>query len=134
VLKIILMIGAILMLWSSNATARERLSGAPCVPDLEKLCPGIQPGNDRLRDCLREHIHDVSSRCLVRLAKFAELRQFRDDCGAHVRQQCGSVERGGGQLGACLRSAIASLSDSCKDALARAVRRARASPNERPSQ
>jgi hypothetical protein len=125
VVKIILMIGTLFMLWSSNATAQQRLSGAPCVPDLRKLCPGIQPGNDRIRNCLREHIRDVSSPCLVRLAKFAELRQFRDDCGAHVRQQCANVERGGGKFGACLRSAIASLSDSCKDALARAVSRAR---------
>jgi hypothetical protein len=60
VVKIILMIGTLFMLWSSNATAQQRLSGAPCVPDLRKLCPGIQPGNDRIRNCLREHIRDVS--------------------------------------------------------------------------
>jgi hypothetical protein len=119
------MIGAIVMLSSLSATAQRTLSGAPCVPDIEKLCPDIEPGNGRLRACLKEHIRDVSSACLVRLAKFAEIRRFRDDCGAHIRQQCGSVKRGGGKLGACLRSAIASLNDSCKDALSRAVSGAR---------
>ena len=123
--KIILMIVAILMLWSSNATAQGRLAVGHCVADLRKLCPGIPPGNDNLRTCMREHIRDVSFPCLVTLAKFAEVHRFREECSAHLRQQCGSLERGGGEFEACLRSAVASLSDTCKDALARAVRRAR---------
>ena len=123
--KIVLMIGAILMVWSSNATAQERLAVGRCLADLRKLCPGIQPGNNRLRACMREHIRDVSFPCLVTLAKFTEVRRsLNEECSAHIRQQCAGVERAGGQFGACLRSAAASLSDTCKDALARAVRRA----------
>ena len=123
--KIVLMIGAILMVWSSNATSQERLAVRHCLADLRKLCPGIQPGNNRLRACMREHIRDVSFPCLVTLAKFAEVRRsLNEECSAHIRQQCANVERGGGRFGACLRSAVASLSDTCKDALARAVRRA----------
>jgi hypothetical protein len=126
VVKIILMIAAILMLWSSNATAKEKLAlGGSCMADLEKLCPGIPPGQGNLRDCMREHISDVSFPCLVRIAKFAEVRGFRKECSAHLRQQCASVEREGGKFGACLRSAVASLSNTCKEALARAVPRAR---------
>ena len=122
--RIILMIGTILMVWSSNATAQERLVGH-CIADLRNLCPGIPPGNNALRACMREHIRDVSFPCLVTLAKFAEVRGSHKECSAHLRQQCAGVERGGGQFAACLRSAAASLSDTCKDALARAVRRAR---------
>ena len=125
--KIVLMIGAILMLWSSNATAQERLAVGHCAADLRKLCPGIPQGNNNLRSCMREHIRDVSFPCLVTLAKFAEVRRtLSEECNAHIRQQCANVERGEGRLGACLRSAVASVSDTCKDALARAVRRARA--------
>ena len=60
-MKIILMIGAILMLWSSNATAQERVAvaGGKCRADLQKLCPGIPPGNDNLRNCMREHLREV---------------------------------------------------------------------------
>jgi hypothetical protein len=116
--KSILMIGVILMLWSSSATAEERLTGAPCVADLNRLCPSTQPGDDRLLDCMRAHLRDVSDQCLERLGKFAEVRGYRSDCRAHIQKQCASVELG--QLGACLRSAIASLSDSCSDALVRA--------------
>jgi hypothetical protein len=128
VVKIILMIGAILMAWSSNATAQERLAVGHCAADLRRLCPGVQPGNNRLRACMREHIRDVSFPCLVTLAKFAEVRRtLSEECNAHIWQQCANVERGEGRLGACLRSAVASLSDTCKDALTRAVRRARSS-------
>ena len=123
--KIILTISAILMLWSSNATAQQRLAVGHCVADLRKLCPGVPPGNNNLRACMREHIRDVSFPCLVTLAKFAEVRRRLQECSAHLHQQCASVERAGGQFGVCLRSAVASLSDICKDALARAVRRAR---------
>ena len=124
--KIILMIGAILMLWSSTATAQERLAVGHCVADLGKLCPGVPPGNNNLRACMREHIRDVSFPCLVTLAKFAEVRRsLKEECSAHLQQQCAGVDRAGGQFGTCLRSAVASLSDTCKYALARAVRRAR---------
>ena len=133
--KIILMIGAILILWSSNATAQQRLAVGHCVADLRKLCPGVPPGNNNLRACMREHIRDVSFPCLVTLAKFAEVRRsLKEECSGHLRQQCATVARRGGEFGACLRSAVASLSDACKEALARAVRRARASPNGRPPQ
>ena len=125
--KIILMIAAVLMVGSSNATAQEerlrQYRVGHCVADLKKLCPGVVPGSDRLRACMREHIHDVSFPCLVALAKFAEVRgSLKGECSAHLQQQCGNVERRGGKFGDCLRSAVASLSDTCKDALTGAVR------------
>ena len=124
-MKINLMIGAILILWSSNAMAQERLAVGHCVADLSYLCPGVPPGNNNLRACMREHIRDVSFSCLVTLAKFAEVRRSLNECSAHLHQQCASVEPTGGQFGTCLKSAVASMSDTCKDALTRAVRRAR---------
>ena len=127
--KIILLIAAVLMLWASNATAQGRLAVGSCVADLRNLCPDIPPGNNNLRGCMREHIRDVSSPCLLALAKFAEVRGSLKECSAHLHQQCASVERAG--FGDCLRSAVASLSDPCKDALARAVRRAPAACKNR---
>ena len=118
------MIAAVLMLWASNATAQERLA---CAADLRKLCPGIPTGN--LRACMREHIRELSDPCLLRLAKFAEVRGSLKECGDHIHQQCASVERAG--MEACLKSAVASLSDTCKDALARAVRLTRSSGQRR---
>jgi hypothetical protein len=69
---------------------------------------------------MREHIRDLSSPCLLRLAKYAEVRGSLKECSAHIHQQCASVERAGFEE--CLRSAVASLSDICKNALALVVR------------
>ena len=121
--KIILVIGAALMLWSSSATAQRGWQGA-CVTDM-KLCRGIQPGNNRLRDCLRGRMQDLSDKCLATIAKYAEVRKSLAECRAHLDQQCATVPREGGRFEDCLRSAVASLSDTCKDALLRAVNRVR---------
>ncbi|WP_043162043.1 cysteine rich repeat-containing protein [Bradyrhizobium sp. Ai1a-2] len=123
--KIILMIGAILTLWTSSATAQKGLEVGHCVADLKKLCPGVEPGEGRLLACMREHIHDVSLPCLVTLSKFAEVHEADNDCSEHIKQRCASVDGKGGEFGACLKSAVASLSDTCKDELARAVHGAR---------
>ena len=124
--KIIVVIAVILMLSSPNAMAQEKFElGGSCVADLDRLCPSVLPGQGRLRDCMREHLKDVSHPCLVRLAKFAEVRGAHKECGAYIRKQCANVERAGGKFGACLKSAIARLSTTCKTALARAVAYAR---------
>lgn len=119
--KIILMIGAILLLWSSSATAQERVVGGRCRADLQRLCPDIQPGNNNLRNCMREHLHDVSPQCLIALTRFAAVRRLHPECNAHLRRQCAGVKREGGKFEACLTSAVDSLSDTCKDALGGAV-------------
>jgi hypothetical protein len=135
-MKIILIVATILMVWSLNAAAQQglvRRGSEPaverlraervgyCVADLRRLCPGAKPGNNALRTCMREHLDDVSSPCLMILAKFAEVRRSLRECSAHLYQQCASVERGGGLFGPCLKSAVASLSDACKIALTQAV-------------
>ena len=70
---------------------------------------------------MREHLNEVSLPCAVALARFASVRKFHPECGAHLRQQCKGVKREGGEFEACLKSAIDSLSDTCKDALGGAV-------------
>ena len=42
--KIILMIGAILVLWSSNAAAQERLAVGHCVADPQEAVPRYSTG------------------------------------------------------------------------------------------
>ena len=123
--KIVLIISAALMLWSSSATARQRLAVDACVADIRKLCPGIQPGDGRLRECLRGRIQELSHPCLMTLAKFAEVRKVHKECRVQLDEQCGNVRRGDGRFGACRKSAVAGLSDTCKDALSRAVSRVR---------
>lgn len=124
-MRIILLIGINAMAWSLNATAQEGLAPAACAADVKSLCAGIEPGQDRIRNCIRRRIKDLSEPCLVSLAKFTEVAEVDQACRAHLNQECASITPGEGRLEACITSAIASLSDACKDELSRAAAGAR---------
>ena len=40
-----------------------------CKGDVEKLCPGIQPGEGRIAACLKQHKSEVSKPCKSEIAK-----------------------------------------------------------------
>ena len=40
-----------------------------CKADVEKLCPGVQPGEGRIGACLKEHKADVSKPCKREIMK-----------------------------------------------------------------
>jgi hypothetical protein len=40
-----------------------------CAADIEKLCPGIQPGGGRIVQCLKQHKTEVSDTCKEGIAK-----------------------------------------------------------------
>ena len=117
-IKIALMVCAAFMLLASSATAQKTLPVGPCTADEKKLCAGIQPGRDNLRDCFREHIHELSDACLLALARLSAVDKT---CRERLNQECASVEPGQGRLESCLRSAATKLDDYCKGALSRAI-------------
>jgi hypothetical protein len=45
------------------ADADTKGQGGPCRTDIEKLCPGIKPGEGRLKACLREKKDQISPEC-----------------------------------------------------------------------
>lgn len=119
--KIILMICAAFLLWTSSAEAQKAVG--PCTADELKLCAGVPPRRDSLRACFRAHIHELSDACLLSLARLSAVDKT---CRARLRRECASVEPGQGRLESCIRSAAAKLDDYCKTALARAIPGARA--------
>jgi hypothetical protein len=46
-----------------------------CKADLDKLCPGVQPGGGRVFQCLREHQDQVSDSCKSAMASVHSRRQ-----------------------------------------------------------
>ena len=36
---------------------------AACKPDIERLCPGVQPGEGRIKECMKQHRKDLSPDC-----------------------------------------------------------------------
>jgi hypothetical protein len=112
-IRIVLMVCAAFMLWTSSATAQKAIG--PCTADELKLCTGIQPGRDSLRACFRAHIHELSDACLLSLARLTSVDKT---CRARLNKDCASVEPGAGRLETCLRSAVAKLAMHVKGLLA----------------
>jgi hypothetical protein len=122
-IRVIIAIGAAFMLWSPNVTAQETLAVGACAADVKSLCSGIAgTGLEPLRGCFRDHVKEVSSACLLSLAKLLEVDPA---CRAPFNQQCENVKIGEGRLEACVRTVVGTLSDNCKDAIVRAVPGAR---------
>ena len=102
---------AMLLLPPSMASAE--LTGA-CLKDAKALCPGVQPGGGKIRDCLKTHIKDLSDECKDVLVKAVNVKACADD----VKKHCADVSAGEGRIETCIKSHVADLSDACKVALA----------------
>ena len=46
-----------------------------CKGDVEKLCPGVQPGEGRVLACLKEHKSEVSKECKTEIVKQRRARK-----------------------------------------------------------
>ena len=109
-----LFLAAMLLLPPSMASAE--LAGA-CLKDAKAMCPGVEPGGGKIRDCLKTHIKDLSDECKEVLVKAVNVKACADD----VKKHCADVSAGEGRIETCLKSHVADLSDACKVALANAA-------------
>jgi hypothetical protein len=107
---------AALLLSGSAAMAQE--AGKPCAGDIKTLCAGIQPGEGRLKACIKSHLAGLSETCNDRVLTVAVTGKA---CKADVAKLCAGVVPGTGGLRTCIKSHIAELSDPCKDAMSRAA-------------
>ena len=109
-----LFLAAMLLLPPSMASAE--LAGA-CLKDAKAMCPGVEPGGGKIRDCLKTHIKDLSDECKEVLVKAVNVKACADD----VKKHCADVSAGEGRIETCLKSHVADLSDACKVGLANAA-------------
>jgi Cysteine rich repeat len=116
--KIALTIAMVLLLSTSSAMAQQRAVMKACATDIKAQCEEVQPGEGRIRACVKEHFTDFSEPCQVVLVKAAAVGKA---CAADVKQNCAGVKPGGGRIEACMKSHLADLSESCQDALTEAA-------------
>ena len=43
-----------------------------CGPDIERLCPAVEPGGGRIKECLKQHEKEMSVGCAEALKKLKE--------------------------------------------------------------
>src|SRR6478736_10478456 len=110
-MKSIMAIGTVVLLCTPVAMAQQRLAGV-CVADIKAKCAGIQPGEGRIRDCVKTHAAEFSDPCKARLARVAEISKA---CAVDVKENCADKNR------SCILKNIGNLKEQCKEAFAQSV-------------
>ncbi len=60
---------------AAPAVAAEEGAMAACKADVEKLCPGVKPGDGQVKSCMKEHKDKLSSECRKELAAARKQRK-----------------------------------------------------------
>jgi hypothetical protein len=59
--------GAVLLLSTPNAMAQMRPGAQAvlraCKPDIARFCSQVQPGQGRIKACMKEHLPELSDPC-----------------------------------------------------------------------
>jgi hypothetical protein len=102
----------------SGSVALAQQAGKPCAGDIKKLCAGIQPGEGRIKTCIKSHLTELSQTCEDSVLTVAVTGQV---CKADVTKLCAGIVPGTGGIRACIKSHMAEVSDPCRDAMSRAA-------------
>jgi hypothetical protein len=105
---------SIIVLISSTGGMAQSATVKACAGDVKSLCAGVQPGEGRIKACIKSHFSDVSAPCQAFLVKAAAISKA---CDADVKKVCADVKPGGGRIEACMKSHLSEVSDPCKDAV-----------------
>jgi hypothetical protein len=107
------LLGAGVLLAAPLAFAQGIEPGKACKADLEKICPGVEPGHGRILACLEGKTDQLSQACKDDVSK--KLVKFYKACKPDADKFCATVERGQGRVMQCLSDNEASLSTGCKN-------------------
>jgi hypothetical protein len=102
----------------SGSVAVAQPAGKPCAGDIKTLCAGIQPGEGRIKACIKSHFNDLSPTCQDRLLTVAVTGKV---CKTDVANLCSGIVPGTGGIRACIKSHVAEVSDPCRDAMSQAA-------------
>jgi hypothetical protein len=105
---------SVLLMAPVGAMAQEAAVRQACGPELQQHCAGIEPGEGRLRACVKDNYAAFSEPCKqAMLSSVAVVRA----CKADVQRTCPGVQPGGGRIQACMKDHFAEYSDLCKQAI-----------------
>ena len=97
-----------------SGSAAVAQAGKPCASDIKTLCAGIQPGEGRIKACIKSHLTELSPTCEDRLLTVAVTGNV---CKTDITKLCAGIVPGTGGIRACIKSHMAEVSDPCKDAM-----------------
>jgi cysteine rich repeat protein len=95
---------------SAEPTAR------PCAEDAARLCQGVQHGQGRIAQCLKEHTNELSPACRKNMEEMKKkIHDFVQACKEDKKKLCNDVKPGGGRILQCLKQHEGELSPACKE-------------------
>lgn len=107
----------IVMTGTSAALAQSGVARA-CAADVKAQCAGVQPGEGRIKACIKSHFTDLSQPCQAVLLKAAAIGKA---CAADIKQDCAGIKPGAGRIEACMKSHLDDVSEPCKEAISQAA-------------
>lgn len=124
----------LLVLLSVFATAASGQGMKVCAEDRAKHCADVKQGQDRIFNCLAEHVADLSAQCKqaverrqTQIAREGErMKAFRAACGNDVDKHCSGVKGKQKALIQCLVGHPSELSAPCAKRLERPLKQAQA--------
>ena len=88
----------------------------PCKEDAERLCQGVEPGEGRILQCLKQHEAELSPACKEKRDSFRErMQEIRAACEEDAQKFCAGVQPGAGRIVRCLRQHDNDLSAACRN-------------------
>ena len=109
-----LTIASLLLMAPVGAMAQGSAVRQACGAEIQQHCAGVQPGEGRLRDCVKEHFAAFSERCKQALLSSVALVRA---CKPDVQRTCPDIQPGAGRIQACMKDHFAEYSDRCKQAI-----------------
>lgn len=109
-----LTLASLLLMAPVDAMAQGAAVRQACGPEIQQHCAGVQPGEGRLRTCVKENFPAFSEPCKqALLSSVAVVRA----CKADVQRTCQDIQPGGGRIQACMKDHFAEYSDACQQAI-----------------
>jgi Cysteine rich repeat len=109
-----ILFGLVLLLVPAGAMAQTAAIRQTCGPELQQYCGGVQPGDGRIRACVKEHFTAFSEPCKQALLNAVAVVRA---CKADVQRTCPGVQPGGGRIQTCMKDHFADYSERCKQAI-----------------
>jgi hypothetical protein len=104
-------VASVLLMAPAGAMAQGATVRQACGAQIEQHCTGVQPGEGRLRACVKENFAAFSEPCKqAMLSSVAVVRA----CKADVQRTCPDIQPGGGRIQACMKDHFAEYSEPCR--------------------
>ena len=109
-----LTIACLLLMAPVGAMAQGTAVRQACGVEIQQHCAGVEPGEGRLRACVKENFAAFSEPCKrAMLSSVAVVRA----CKADVQRTCPGVQPGGGRIQACMKDHFVEYSEPCRQAI-----------------